>query len=166
MFCQHPKIIRIWRISCFSTINFNNFCYNWKWRLCHLYQGKLLRWVGGSVYYLLPTKVMFSRVSICHSVLGGDAMWPLPIMHWTSLYKDLRGHQTWGPPTVTPDSLLMTSGGNHWRPVQTCSSLDTPLPLATSGCRHWSTGTTGMISCYVNNFRPDTVGWSNIGHNT
>ena len=59
------------------------------------------------------------------------------MMHWTSLYKhpalairygtpghltwDCPGflrHHTWDPPAR---SLLLTSGGHHWRPVQTCS---------------------------------------------
>ena len=37
------------------------------------------------------------------------------------------GHQTWDP-------LLVTSGGDHWRPVQTCSFEDPQL--VTSGGNH------------------------------
>ena len=32
-------------------------------------------------------KVIFSQESVCHSVQEGS-MWPLPMMHWTSPYRD------------------------------------------------------------------------------
>ena len=52
-----------------------------------------------------------------------------------------------------PYPPLVISGGHQWRPVQTCSLQDTPLPVMTSG--GWSTyggqaGSTyptGMLSC-------------------
>ena len=58
-------------------------------------------------------------IYVCLSTGGGDPMWPLPMMHWTSLYRlapqpwslNIR-HGTHSPP-------LETSGGHHWRPVQT-----------------------------------------------
>ena len=53
---------------------------------------------------------------------GGIPMWPLFMVHSTSLYRALS-------PTPTPDirhgtpspTQLVTSGGHHWRSVQTCS---------------------------------------------
>ena len=65
--------------------------------------------------------IMFSLVSVC-SQRGGGPMWPISKMHWASLYRPpstapgIR-HGTWWP-------LLLTSGGHHWRPVQTCSFED------------------------------------------
>ena len=53
-------------------------------------------------------KVIFSiHQSVCLSLIlsTGGPMWPLPIMHWTSLYRD----------------PLVTSSGHHWTPDQTCS---------------------------------------------
>ena len=66
------------------------------------------------------------------------------------------GHGTSLDWTSTP--LLMTSGGHHWRPVQTCSLQEPPLPTAT-GTDIWSllkyvrlvqagrTHSTGMQTC-------------------
>ena len=31
-------------------------------------------------------------------------------------------------PTLPPQPLLLTSGGDHWKPVQTCSLEDLPPP--------------------------------------
>ena len=75
-------------------------------------------------------KAMFSLV--CLSVhRGGVAMWPLPLMHYTSPYRTSQppGDQTWDPLQPCPP-LLVTSCGNHWRPVQTCS-LKSPPPTST-----------------------------------
>ena len=51
--------------------------------------------------------------------------------------------------------LLVTSGGHHWRPVQTCSFEDTPPPVLTSdgqqstyGWKLGGTHPTGILSCY------------------
>ena len=46
------------------------------------------------------------------------------------------GHMVDNPPDIRPGDLpqLVTSGGDHWGPLQTCSFGDLPLPLgATSG---------------------------------
>ena len=43
-----------------------------------------------------------------------------PTMHWTSMHRD--PHHT-GTPSPAP--LLVTSGGQDWGPVQTCSLADT-----------------------------------------
>ena len=32
---------------------------------------------------------------------------------------------------IHPSSLLLTSGDHYWRPVQTCSIEDLPLPTST-----------------------------------
>ena len=79
-------------------------------------------------------KVMFSHVSVCHSVQG-DPMWPLPMMYWDmGTPPPAPRYQTWVVITgnMGPTSLLLTSGGHHWRPVQTCSLEDQP-PLHPSG---------------------------------
>ena len=41
--------------------------------------------------------------------------YPLGNVRW-----GMANHQTWEP-------LLVTSGGDHWRPVQTCSFGDPPV---------------------------------------
>ena len=77
-------------------------------------------------------------------------MWPLPMVHWTSLYRSpplaLAPPITPLPPTsdlglaFRPHPQVVTSGGYHWRPVHTCSFDDypSPLPGTTSGGCHWS----------------------------
>ena len=101
--------------------------------------------------------VMFSKASVREV---GIHVWPLPMMPGTSLYTpllDIRPgtptfrHQPWDTP-----SMLLISGGQNWRPVQTCSleewhlvtntgdlfkcvHLWTPIPRVTSGRGHWST---------------------------
>ena len=96
---------------------------------------------------------------------GNRPSLPLPPLPWTSdlgTYPPLR-NQTWGSPP-----LLVTSGGHHWRPVQTCSFGDNPPPLrATSGSGNWnwsmygfqagSMHPPGMLSCsslFINRYRP------------
>ena len=64
-------------------------------------------------------KVMFTQVSVCHSVQEGSPCDHYSWMHWTSLYRP-------PSPTLTPDirpspTQLVTSGDHHWRSVQTCS---------------------------------------------
>ena len=81
--------------------------------------------------YRAPTKLqednVFSRVSVHRG--EGVCMWPLPRVHWTSLYRFPL--HTWpprpqpplesdlGPPALAPiwtsdlDPLLKTSGGHH-----------------------------------------------------
>ena len=77
-------------------------------------------------------KVMFSYVSICQQ---GGAMWPLSMMHWTSVYRSYPFPPDMGSqgPIVLP---LVTSGGHHWRPVQTCSLPEPSLVLTSSGEVH------------------------------
>ena len=84
---------------------------------------------------------MFSQVSVI-LLKRGVLMWPLTMMHWTPLYSP-PGPSFWPcpPPVMEPhcartpwpwaplwtwhltiqDLLLVTSGGHHWRPVQTYS---------------------------------------------
>ena len=73
---------------------------------------------------------VFTRVCL---FIGGT-MWPLPMMHWTSLYSPPLGsvpsYWTWdlivqGSPGPGPVAF----GGHHWRPVQTYSPQDPPHPL-------------------------------------
>ena len=50
-------------------------------------------------------------------------MWPLPMMHWTSLHRI--------PLDMGPSPTLVASGCHHWRPVQTCS-------LEALSHQHWN----------------------------
>ena len=93
-------------------------------------------------------KVMFSVVSV-HSIwLGrGPHVIITPITH-DALEPTVQDP----PPTWHPRYPLVTSGGHHWRPVQTCS-LQAPLGLTSGGCwsEWWSaqadgTHPTGMFS--------------------
>ena len=68
-------------------------------------------------------------------------MWPLPMMHWTSLYRRLwpqsPAHETRRPLPTPP--LLVTSLGPHWRHFQNCSldlTVQRPLGGVKSG-GHW-----------------------------
>ena len=82
--------------------------------------------------YLPPAngvaKVMFSVVSVCHSVHRGSHVTITHVtimMHWISLY---RAPTPWSLPSPAllpdmrpedlpgPSQLLVTSGGRHWRP--------------------------------------------------
>ena len=74
---------------------------------------------------------MFSQMSVCHSVQG------VPYVTITHDALDLTVSPPWslafptsdmGPPTPR---LLLISGGQHWRPFQTCSPQ-----VATSGGGH------------------------------
>ena len=83
--------------------------------------------------------VIFSRLSVCHSVAEREGtMWPLPMMHWTSPYSISSFVQelSWPSPFVQGStwpgphrSLLVTSGGQDWGPVQT-SSLEDLTPAS------------------------------------
>ena len=60
----------------------------------------------------------------------GGPMWPLPTVHWNSLYRappdpGPPGHGTSGVPFPSPNPLV-TSGGHHWGPVQICLLQDRP----------------------------------------
>ena len=101
--------------------------------------------------------VMFSVVSVHHSVHEGRrSMWPLPMMHLISLYRapqlwphpshlemrhgtpqHIRAETPLAPAPALPTALLVTSGGDHWRPVQTRSFGILPLGM-TSGGVHWN----------------------------
>ena len=120
---------------------------------------------------------MFSVMSVCYSVHRGGPMCPLSLIHWVSLYIrlgtpcPLKIHHTWDTPSPTPppdirlryprpDPSLVTSGGDHWRPFQTCPFGD---PYQ-SGIWWWSlklkhirfpsggTHLTGMLSCWTYKF--------------
>ena len=98
---------------------------------------------------------MLSQVSICHSGWGSPHdhyPWSIgphctrPPRHQT-WYLLTPVHQTWDPPPPRTSDLepsmapaqppqLVTPGGHHWRPVQTCSFEDPP-GATSNGCR-WS----------------------------
>ena len=85
----------------------------------------------------------------CLSFCSEVPMWPLPMMHWTSLYRALPS------PHIRPKTPLEQHRGSS---LETCSNLFIwwPSPATSGGC-HWSTtcgfqarGThpTGMLSCF------------------
>ena len=95
-------------------------------------------------------ELMFSQMSVCHSVQGGS--------HVTNTHDslDLTVHPaTDMGPHSTGTSPAVTSGGHHWGPVQTCSLQNLPptstdiwwllkhVRLAQVGGKHPS----GMLSC-------------------
>ena len=93
---------------------------------------------------------MFSVVRVCHSVCPGVV--PIithDVLDLTASRRpppDSRDpapspHQTWNPRSCP---LLLTSGGQHWPNVQTCSLEDTPPPGVTS-----SDAPIGMLLCYI-----------------
>ena len=82
---------------------------------------------------------MFSLVFVC--LCTGGPMWPLPTMHWTSLYIALPGHRTLGPPVLPPATDIW------WSRPETCLNLFTWEPpasdiwwskLETCSSGHWS----------------------------
>ena len=104
---------------------------------------------NGTVYFVTARqrsceKVMFSVVSLCLSVCSQRAaVCPLPMKHWTSLYRNPLGYRTslyrdcqpslhlaqwtWDFPLCPGTAaLLFTSNGQNWTPVQICSPLDQP----------------------------------------
>ena len=88
------------------------------------------------LYYRPPTKLregnVFTRVCVCLSNMGrGGPMWPIFIMHWTSMYSPPSRHGT--SLDRDPQPPLGTSGGNHWIPVQTCSLQG----ISSSGAAIW-----------------------------
>ena len=86
-------------------------------------------------FYRLPMKLQEGNVFTGFHLFTGKRIpvWPLPTMPWTSLYRapPPPPHITpWtpcpsSPPDIRPGTpLLLTSGGQHWKPVQTCSLED------------------------------------------
>ena len=68
-------------------------------------------------------KVMFSQVSVWHS-LGGEGGPHVTITHGTLYLAVQAPHppQAWNLNVQgLPSPSLLTSGGHHWRRVQTCS---------------------------------------------
>ena len=90
-------------------------------------------------------KVMFSQVSVCHSVWGSphvtitldalDLTVQVPLALFPSP-SDIWPGTPWPHPKPCP--LWVTTGCHHWRPVQTCSFEDLPwewlLMVATEAC--------------------------------
>ena len=84
--------------------------------------------------YLPPANEV---TNVCHSLRGGGPHVPLPMVHWDPSHSPM---DTRPGPTpldsrhgtypllypLLPLPLLLTSGSNHWRPVQTCSLQDLP----------------------------------------
>ena len=72
-------------------------------------------------------------MSVCHSVHGGGGghvtithnALDLTVQGCTAMPP---GHQTWKPQPQPWPSLLVTSGGHHWTPVQASSFEDLPEP--------------------------------------
>ena len=117
---------------------------------------RMKSWVIGmhthTFNYRPPTKLRKGNIfsCVCSSFCPqGDPMWPLPMLHWTSPYRNPSAcphahFQTWDmephcivthPPPPDPASLdmgpcctriLVTSGGQDWIPVQTCPPEDPP----------------------------------------
>ena len=117
--------------------------------------------------YRPPTNLregdVFSYVCLC------VCPWRCPMIHWASVYRDTipspldSKHAypsqscSWtldmAPPGLDPASGLVTSGGQHWRPVQTCAFEDPPHPRARyNGGQEDRMHSTGILSCY----RPQT----------
>ena len=88
---------------CRDNLSVAELCPRFRERLPHLCL---------SSSYRPPTKLREGNVffRVCLSVHRGVPRWPVPMMHWTS----------------QPPPPLVTSGGHHWRPVQTCSLEDSP----------------------------------------
>ena len=128
-------------------------------------------------FYRPPTKLqesnIFSHVCLSVCLSTGGPMWPLHMMHWISLYREPPGPNP-GPPRLvmephwphctgtipppslyrhptSPGSLVVTSGGQDWRSVQTCSLEDIPpqLLLTSGGCSREAGGMhpSRMFSC-------------------
>ena len=61
-------------------------------------------------------------------------------------------------PSLGYATPLVTSGGNHWRNVETCSFEDLPLPpeqhlvVATYGFQAGGMHSTAMLSCFHEHF--------------
>ena len=99
-------------------------------------------------------KVMFSVMSVCLSFHPqGGPMWPLPIMHWTSLYRVLppcRGTHLCTGPTLASDIW--------WPRLDTCSNSFTwgfPMVLTSGGgyCRsiysHCKQAVSILLECFL-----------------
>ena len=107
-------------------------------------------------------KVIFSVISVRQSVIwsrrGWGPMWPLPLplqepssAHGTSLYRTPQ-YQSQSHPF-----LVVTSGGQDWRPVQACLLEDPPptsadiwwLLKSVWSAQAGGTHPIGMLSCYL-----------------
>ena len=109
-------------------------------------------------------KLLFSVMSVCHSVHRGDPMWPLPVMHWTSPYRDMPPAQ---PRPSDMFKLLQLGPQCTGNPlpsthVRTCSLSST---------YDWQAGgwyPTGMLSCdityYILHFRDSERSKINLYH--
>ena len=82
--------------------------------------------------------VMFSQMSVILFKGRSVSMWPLPMMHWTSLYTTLQPC----PPDMGPHckETPPTASDIWWPSLKTCSKLFTsghpPLVLTSGG--YWS----------------------------
>ena len=109
-------------------------------------------------YYHPSTKLqegnVFSHVCVCLSFHPqGGPMWPLPIMHWTSLYRVLppcRGTHLCTGPTLASDIW--------WPRLDTCSNSFTwgsPMVLTSGGgyCRsiysHCKQAVSILLECFL-----------------
>ena len=149
-----PEYKKLTRQQCCFIVQTDGVFYSGRSYLpsdFHFKQHVLLRlwedlpWSMGLYLEFLPPppqrscgKVMFSQVSVCHSVhrvvgtayaswdrsQGRVALPFPPSPHWIS---DLGTY----PP-------LLTSGGYHWRPVRTCSLEDQPPPPTSTYIWWWS----------------------------
>ena len=103
-------------------------------------------------------KVMFSLVCVCQSTGGRVSIWPLSMMHWTSLYRPSTSDME--PPQPQPQSQPPSTSDILWPLLETCSNLFTwgcPAPTvltyggyqSTYGWPAGSTHPTGMLSCVL-----------------
>ena len=85
-------------------------------------------------------KVMFPQVSVCTQQEGWEGIEEGYL--YIKCIMDIKpGDLSPTSPNIrhgTYPSLLVTSGGGQWRPVQTCSLGDQPCPRVTSGGGHWN----------------------------
>ena len=77
---------------------------------------------------------MFSPVSVYNILLGRGSVWPLPMMHWTSLYRPspLYRAQLCPPPLSTRPWTHPPTSDIWWSRLDTCSNLSTWRPHCTS----------------------------------
>ena len=102
---------------------------NWRgWRLSSVFIHLWMFWVSGFstlnfISKIIPIWGRGSHVTITHDALDLTVQ-GLPL--------DIRS----GTQSLRTSDLLVTSGGDHWRPVQ----FGNPLGVTTSDCGHWNWG--------------------------
>ena len=110
--------------------------YNWLGKLWFIWCLKKLSFNIFTARQQSCGKLMFSVVSVCLFAEGRGPMWPLPMLDWTSPYTPPPRASAAPCRTLSPTMqsdiisfLLVTSGGQDWRPIQICSLQDCPPPF-------------------------------------